>query len=143
MSFMNSRVEPRKEGLHLEWRAIDYEVELSDVAAKAQTPAGGVPQRVKRILFEVSAQAPSNTLMAVMVCDITVILAFPLRAWRADRVCCQPLSELQAHTFPAACDVDTSVPPTAGAVGQWEDVHAPHPVQPSQPDWCDELRASI
>lgn len=60
-------------GLYLEWRDIHFEVELSDVAAKAQTPRGGVPQRSKTILHGVSAQAPSNTLMAVMVrCLCTV-----------------------------------------------------------------------
>lgn len=43
-------------GLHLQWRNISYDV-VTD---------GGTDTKEKRILFNVSAQAASNTLMAVM-----------------------------------------------------------------------------
>lgn len=55
------------QGLMLQWREIAFDVELSDVVSKAQTPPGAAPLKTKRILHGVSGQAPSNSLMAVMV----------------------------------------------------------------------------
>lgn len=65
MAFITNDSEPT-EGLQLNWRDITFDAELSDVVAKAQTPPGGVKPSHKRILYGITAQAPSNSLMAVM-----------------------------------------------------------------------------
>lgn len=51
-------------GLHLAWNDITYDVELSEAAAQA-TP-GAPPNRLKRILHGISAQAASNSMCAIM-----------------------------------------------------------------------------
>lgn len=69
MTFLDADAEAQRgEGLHLHWNNITFDVELSDVVAKAQTPGpDGQFPKFKTILHGVTAQAPSNSLMAVMV----------------------------------------------------------------------------
>jgi hypothetical protein len=70
---------PPREGLQLDWRDLSFDVELTDIVAKAQAPGpdGELP-KWKRILHGVTAQAPSNSLMAVMVRKSYIPYAYPV-----------------------------------------------------------------